>query len=81
MPYPETCIELDGKKIKSITVEGEGWVDFLDGDEGFWAYEPGDTNKSWVVVKRNGKEVDRYNMRYVMRIRWKEGKMEDDLPF
>ncbi len=65
---------LDGKQIKAFSwVEPEiGNLTVNENQEAIFHYEYyGDHSENWIILKENGKEIHRYNTRYLDSILWK----------
>ena len=67
--------EMDGKQIKGIWLNGDKSV-MADSKKGLTlelsATYHGDRDEFWVIGKQHGKEIQRYNCRYVATIHWLE---------
>lgn len=67
---------MDGKLIKAVHFpdDANGYGQILTprvGEELVWVNKfHGDHDDTWIALIRNGKEVERYNPRYLVCIEW-----------
>lgn len=66
-----TLAELENSCIKSFSIIGsEDWeLEWLENDKITYQSLPAD-KYNWIVVERNGQEIQRFNVNHVISIKW-----------
>ncbi len=61
-----------GKKIKLITFSDGGQMTWVDGEQelSIQDYTPGPSEVLWIIIRRAGMEIGRYNTNLVEGIQW-----------